>query len=190
MCCEEQQKRGDVQRQDKAKVNVISDIVLKNQYGKGEEEDLFSDEDIVETTPRKQIASFSERSILSQIDNLPVPGETTHIPLPAPETDHFDLDLAQLPPPPGFRDDTEPQDNAQNDFCDPNAADNDATMVNSIVNSNSLTPDKLSQLLFVRKSSSKVDCELSQSVVPCTPKSKAKINCPTTPEQQDRAKKE
>lgn len=50
------------------KINIISNVKVKSQDKKEEvnvdEDDLFSDEDIVETTPQKKVNSFAERSVI------------------------------------------------------------------------------------------------------------------------------
>ncbi|KAJ8917481.1 hypothetical protein NQ315_005530 [Exocentrus adspersus] len=87
------------------RVNIISDIKIQSQIQKNDmkEDDLFSDEDIVETTPQKKIDSFTERLVESQILNSI--NKINTLQAPVKETENFDYDILPLPPPPDFQDD-------------------------------------------------------------------------------------
>lgn len=55
----------EINLHEEKKINILSNVKIKSQDRKEdedvEEEDLFSDEDIVETTPQKKVDSFAER---------------------------------------------------------------------------------------------------------------------------------
>ncbi|XP_018575179.1 uncharacterized protein LOC108913978 isoform X2 [Anoplophora glabripennis] len=134
---------------------VLANVKIKsqdrNEVAKGDEDDLFSDEDIVETTPQKKVDSFADRSLRSQImDSINLINNA----LPPPkETANFDFDIVPLPPPPDFQDDLDipstPEDIVDNDnpTNDDDNPTNDATTVIDL-NKSSQTPDNLSQFIF------------------------------------------